>query len=146
VAGQIDAAGYHVFALTGDGELQEGSMWEAAMFAGHRGLGNLTAIIDRNGLQQGATTEDTNALEPLADKWRAFGWDVVEVDGHDPAALLSALAIPAKPRARPLCVIARTTKGRGISFMENQAGWHHGVPSDAQLAQALAELDAELEA
>lgn len=146
VAGQIDAAEYHVFALTGDGELQEGSMWEAAMFAGHRGLGNLTAIVDRNGLQQGATTEDTNALEPLADKWRAFGWDVEEVDGHDPAALLSVLAVPASLRARPLCVIARTTKGRGVSFMENQAGWHHGVPSDAQLAKALAELDAELQA
>jgi transketolase len=146
VAGQIDAADYHVFALTGDGELQEGSMWEAAMFAGHRGLGNLTAIVDRNGLQQGATTEDTNALEPLADKWRAFGWDVEEVDGHDPAALLSVLAVPASLRARPLCVIARTTKGRGVSFMENQAGWHHGVPSDAQLAQAFAELDAELQA
>jgi transketolase len=146
VAGQIDAAEFHVFALTGDGELQEGSMWEAAMFAGHRKLGNLTAIVDRNGLQQGATTEDTNALEPLADKWQAFGWDVVKVDGHDPAGLLSALAVPASPRARPLCVIARTIKGRGVSFMENQAGWHHGVPSDAQLAQALAELDAELQA
>lgn len=146
VAGQIDAAHHHVFVLTGDGELQEGSMWEAAMFAGHRGLGNLTAIVDRNGLQQGASTEDTNALEPLADKWRAFGWDVVEVDGHEPAILLSALAVPGSPRARPRCVIARTTKGRGISFMENQAGWHHGTPSDAQLAQALAELDAELQA
>ena len=146
VAGQIDKADYRVFALTGDGELQEGSMWEAAMFAGHRRLGNLTVIVDRNGLQQGATTEDTNALEPLADKWRAFGWDVEEVDGHDPAALLSILAVPASLRARPLCVIARTTKGRGVSFMENQAGWHHGVPSDAQLAQALAELDAELQA
>ncbi|AJP74412.1 transketolase [Sphingomonas hengshuiensis] len=143
VAGQIDAADYRVFVLTGDGELQEGSMWEAAMFAGHRGLGNLTAIVDRNNLQQGAPTEDTNSLEPLADKWRAFGWDVVEIDGHDAAQLLDVLAAPATPRSKPLCVIARTVKGRGVSYMENQAGWHHGVPTDAQFAQALAELDGE---
>ncbi len=146
VAGQIDAADYHVFALTGDGELQEGSMWEAAMFAGHRRLGNLTAIVDRNGLQQGATTEDTNALEPLADKWKAFGWEVADIDGHDPAQLLDALKLPATRRERPLCVIARTTKGRGVSYMENQASWHHGVPSDEQLAQAFSEFDAEMKA
>ena len=146
VAGQIDESGFHVYALTGDGELQEGSMWEAAMFAGHRGLGNLTAIVDRNGLQQGASTEDTNALEPLGDKWRAFGWDVLDIDGHDVAQLLAALARPSAPRARPLCVIARTTKGRGVSFMEGQASWHHGVPSDEQLAQAFREFDAEMQA
>lgn len=140
VAGQIDQADYRVFALTGDGELQEGSIWEAAMFAGHRGLGNLTAIVDRNRLQQGASTEETNGLEPLADKWRAFGWDVVEVDGHDAAALLDVLSAPAEPRQKPLCVIANTIKGRGISFMENKASWHHGVPSEEQYHQALAEL------
>ncbi|WP_448664067.1 transketolase [Sphingomonas sp. CJ20] len=146
VAGQIDGAGYRVFALTGDGELQEGSMWEAAMFAGHRRLGTLTVIIDRNRLQQGAGTEDTNALEPLADKWAAFGWDVAEVDGHDPAALLAALSETRSANGKPLCIIAHTIKGRGISFMEHQAKWHHGVPSDAQLAQAFAELDAALAA
>ena len=142
IAGQIDGAAYRVFALTGDGELQEGSMWEAAMLAGHRKLGQLTAIVDRNGLQQGATTEDTNALEPLADKWRAFGWDVVEIDGHDHQQLLNALGPPQTAREGPLCVIARTVKGRGISYMENQAGWHHGVPSEAQMRLALAEIDA----
>ena len=141
VAGQIDKADYRVFALTGDGELQEGSMWEAAMFAGHRGLGNLTAIVDRNRLQQGAPTENTNALEPLGDKWRAFGWEVVEIDGHDHAQLLDTLSAPATPRSKPLCVIANTIKGRGISFMENQASWHHGVPNEAQFAQAMAELE-----
>lgn len=146
VAGQIDGAGYRVFALTGDGELQEGSMWEAAMFAGHRGLGNLTVIVDRNGLQQGARTEDTNALEPLADKWRAFGWEAVEIDGHDHGALLDALDDAAAPRRRPRCIVARTSKGRGVSFMQDQAGWHHGVPNAEQFAQALAELDAELAA
>ena len=143
VAGQIDNAGYRVFVLTGDGELQEGSMWEAAMFAGHRKLGNLTVIVDRNRLQQGARTEETNALEPLADKWRAFGWDVVEVDGHDVAALLAALDEAGKERDRPRVLIAHTFKGNGVSYMRDQAGWHHGVPNADQLAQAIAELEAE---
>ncbi|WP_084249942.1 transketolase [Sphingomonas mali] len=143
VAGQIDGAGYRVFVLTGDGELQEGSMWEAAMFAGHRKLGNLTVIVDRNRLQQGARTEETNALEPLADKWRAFGWDVVEVDGHDVIALLRAFDDAAQPRDKPRVLIANTFKGNGVSYMRDQAGWHHGVPNADQLAQAIAELEAE---
>ncbi|WP_084251037.1 transketolase [Sphingomonas pruni] len=143
VAGQIDGAGYRVFVLTGDGELQEGSMWEAAMFAGHRKLGNLTVIVDRNRLQQGARTEDTNALEPLADKWRAFGWDVVEIDGHDVGALLKAFDDAAQPRDTPRVLIANTFKGNGVSYMRDQAGWHHGVPNADQLAQAIAELEAE---
>lgn len=139
VAGQIDGADYRTFVLTGDGELQEGSNWEAAMFAGHRGLSTLTVIVDRNRLQQGARTEDTNALEPLADKWRAFGWDVSEVDGHDHAALLETLG--ATPGDRPRCIIANTYKGYGISFMQDQASWHHGVPNADQYAQALKELE-----
>lgn len=142
VAGQIDGADYRVFVLTGDGELQEGSMWEAAMFAGHRALSNLTVIVDRNRLQQGAGTEETNGLEPLADKWRAFGWDVAEVDGHDVMALLVAFDDATGPRTRPRCIIANTIKGKGVSFMENQAGWHHGVPNAEQYAQALAEMSA----
>jgi transketolase len=146
IAGQIDDADYRVFALTGDGELQEGSMWEAAMLAGHRKLGKLTVIVDRNRLQQGARTEDTNALEPLADKWRAFGWNVVEVDGHDHGALLAAFDAAAEPRERPLCIIANTVKGRGVSFMQDQAGWHHGVPNAEQYAQAIGELEAEMAA
>jgi transketolase len=140
IAEQIDRSGHRTFVLTGDGELQEGSMWEAAMLAGHRQLGNLTVIVDRNRLQQGAHTEDTNALEPLADKWSAFGWEVVEIDGHDYAQLLSALDRPAWPRVAPRCVIANTIKGYGVSYMQNQAGWHHGAPNAAQYAQALAEL------
>ncbi len=145
VAGQIDRADYHVFVLTGDGELQEGSMWEAAMFAAHRGLSNLTVIVDRNGLQQGAKTEDTNSLEPLADKWRAFGWDVVGIDGHDHAMILAALDAARQPRSRPCVIIADTHKGQGVSFMRDQAGWHHGVPNAEQYAQAIAELEAEMQ-
>ncbi len=145
VAGQIDRADHHVFVLTGDGELQEGSMWEAAMFAAHRGLSNLTVIVDRNGLQQGAKTEDTNSLEPLADKWRAFGWDVVGIDGHDHAMILAALDAARQPRTRPCVIIADTHKGQGVSFMRDQAGWHHGVPNAEQYAQAISELEAEMQ-
>jgi transketolase len=140
IAGQLDAAPYRVFVVTGDGELQEGSNWEAAMAAGHRKLGHLTLIVDRNRLQQGARVADTNDLEPLADKFRAFGWDVIELDGHDPEALLAAFA-PRELHARPLCVIAHTIKGKGISYMEDQVGWHHGVPNQAQYEQAVKELN-----
>ena len=141
VAGQIDGAAFRTFVLVGDGELQEGSNWEAAMFAGHRKLANLTLIVDRNRLQQGARVADTNDLEPLADKLSAFGFEVIEADGHDHAALLKAFA-PRAGAAKPLALIAHTIKGKGVSFMEDQVGWHHGVPSDAQFAQALAELGA----
>jgi len=138
IAGQIDGADYRIFVLTGDGELQEGSNWEAAMTAGHRKLSQLTVIIDRNRLQQGQGTEDTSSLDPLPEKWAAFGWDTVEVDGHDHAALLDVLSAP--PGDKPRAVIADTIKGKGVSFMENQAKWHHGVPDDEQFAQAMKEL------
>ena len=139
IAGKLDKADFRVFVITGDGELQEGSNWEAAMAAGHHKLANLTLIIDRNTLQQGARVAETNDLEPLADKWRAFGWNVVEADGHDPASLLDALARRAD-QSKPLCVIAHTIKGKGVSYMEDQVGWHHGVPTQAQLDQAMKEL------
>lgn len=138
IAGQMTGASYRTFVLTGDGEQQEGSNWEAAMVAGHRRLRNLTLVIDRNRLQQGAGTEETSGLDPLDDKYRAFGFEVAVVDGHDPAALLAALG--AAPGDRPRCVIANTVKGKGVSFMENVASWHHGVPDDAQYAQAMKEL------
>lgn len=137
-AGQIDNASYRVFVVVGDGELEEGSNWESAMTAGHLGLTNLTLVIDRNGLQQGARTEDTSALEPLADKWRAFGWEVSEVDGHDPGALLSVLGQSAA--SRPRCVIAHTHKGMGVSFMVDQVSWHHGIPNEEQYEIAMKEL------
>ena len=142
VAGKMDKANFRVFVVTGDGELQEGSNWEAAMAAGHHRLANLTLVIDRNTLQQGATVAETNDVEPLADKWHAFGWDVIESDGHDPASLLDAFA-SVEGRNRPLCVIAHTIKGKGVSYMEDQVGWHHGVPTQAQLDQAIKELGAQ---
>src|SRR5262245_40657536 len=128
-AAKIDAAAWRTFVLTGDGELQEGSNWEAIMAASHLRLDNLTVIVDRNRLQQGDATEKTIALEPLAERWRAFGWSVVEVDGHDVDALTKALTdLPAAPE-QPTCVIARTNKGRGVSFIEDRVEWHHRVPT-----------------
>lgn len=140
IAAKLDGAAWRTFVLTGDGELQEGSNWEAAMSAAHYELDNLTVIVDRNRLQQGDRTENTMRLEPLADKWRAFGWEVAEVDGHDYNALLDTFErLPLTPD-KPSCVIARTTKGKGVSFMEDQVGWHHRVPTAEELALALGEL------
>ncbi|MGA2487692.1 MAG: transketolase, partial [Roseiarcus sp.] len=127
VAAKLAKASWRTFVVLGDGELQEGSNWEAAMCAGHRQLDNLVAVVDRNRLQQGARTEDTNRLEPLADRWRAFGWETVECDGHDHAALYQAFVAPMN--GRPRCVIARTIKGKGVSFIEDRVEWHHKVPS-----------------
>ena len=146
LAAKMDAAAWRTFVLLGDGELQEGSNWEAIMAAAHYQLDRLIAIVDRNRLQQGAATEATVAIEPLADKFRAFGWGVEEVDGHDlPALIATFAAAPFAPR-RPSCVIARTTKGKGVSFIEDRVEWHHRVPSDAQLASALRELDERADA
>jgi transketolase len=142
-AAKLDAATWCTFVLTGDGELQEGSNWEAVMAAAHLRLDNLTVIVDRNRLQQGDATEKTIALEPLADRWRAFGWAVVEVDGHDIDALKLVFdALPREP-GRPTAVIARTNKGRGVSFIEDRVEWHHRVPTDEELAAALVELEGE---
>ncbi|AXG77679.1 transketolase [Streptomyces paludis] len=124
--------------VLGDGEMQEGSNWEAAMTAGHYGLTSLTAVVDRNRLQQGARTEDTKTLEPLADKWTAFGWEARRVDGHDHAQLLAAFAPSAT--GRPVAVIADTVKGKGVSFMEDRVEWHHKVPDQQQVHAAIEEL------
>ena len=141
IAGKMDAAPWRVFTLLGDGELAEGSNWEAAMAAAHYDLDNLTAVIDHNTLQITGHTRDVCSNEPLDEKWRAFGWAVKTVNGHSFAELTDALIKPAET-GKPTCVIANTVKGRGVSFMENTAKWHHGVPSEAELKQALNELDA----
>jgi transketolase len=140
LAGKMNAATWRTVVLTGDGELQEGSNWEAAMAASQFGLDRLTVIVDRNGLQQGDFTESTIGLEPLADRWRAFGWAVVDVDGHDVPALIDAFDRRSCAPGQPTCIIARTHKGRGVSFIEDRAEWHHRVPTDAELEQALVEL------
>ena len=133
---------WRVFVLTGDGELQEGSNWEAAMTAAHNKLDNLTLIVDRNRLQQGDKAENTSSLDPLGDKWKAFGWHVLEVDGHDHAALGEALSADLDTGGRPRCIIANTVKGKGVSFMENNVAWHHKLPNADEYAQAMEELGA----
>lgn len=145
IAAKLDNAPYRVFTLLGDGEMAEGSNWEAAMAAAHHKLDNLVAILDHNNLQITGHTRDVLSNEPIDEKFRAFGWDVRIVNGHNYAELTEALTKP--PEAgKPLFIMANTVKGKGVSFMENVGKWHHGVPSDAELAQALAELDSAEEA
>ena len=138
LAAKLQKSRRRTYVVMGDGELQEGSNWEAAMTAPHHELTALTAIVDRNRLQQGARTEDTKRLEPLGDKWRSFGWEVRDVDGHDYAALLEAFA--PSTTGSPVAVIASTTKGKGVSFIEDRVEWHHKVPTAEQVELALAEL------
>ncbi|MGC1186151.1 MAG: transketolase [Candidatus Acidiferrales bacterium] len=143
MAGKLDSAAWRVFVLTGDGELQEGSNWEAAMAAAHYKLDNLTLIVDRNGIQQGDFTESTIRMEPLADKFRAFGWSVRDVDGHDAGALLACFESLPAAAGQPTCVIAHTEKGHGVSFIRNRPEWHHHVPTAAELEAAVRELEGQ---
>lgn len=140
IAAKLDEAPYRVFTLMGDGELAEGSNWEGAMAAAHYQLDNLTAIIDCNQLQITGATRDVMNNEPLDEKWAAFGWAVRRIDGHDYTALTEALEAPLEP-GKPSAVIAMTTKGKGVSFMENVGKWHHGVPNDEEYQRAQSELD-----
>lgn len=142
---KLENADFRTFTLLGDGELAEGSNCEAAMAASHYQLDNLTAIIDCNTLQITGHTHEVMNNEPLEDKWRAFGWAVTRVNGHDLAALTTALEQPLEP-GKPTAVIADTVKGRGISFMENNGVWHHKVPTDEEYRQAMAELDEQIRA
>ena len=138
VAARLKGTDDRVFVAMGDGEMQEGSNWEALMTAAHRGLDNLTVVVDRNRLQQGARTEDTNGLDPLDERLAAFGCEVRVVDGHDHAALLHAFR-PGE-QGKPVGIVANTTKGKGVSFMEDRVEWHHKVPSAEQVRAALIEL------
>ena len=130
---------WRTIVVLGDGEIQEGSNWEAAMTAAHYGLANLTAVVDRNWLQQGARTEETKSLEPLDAKWASFGWEVRGIDGHDHQAIKEAYA--PSTTGRPVAVIANTIKGKGVSFMEDRVEWHHKVPTDEQVREAHEELN-----
>ena len=140
LAAKMDGASWRTFVLTGDGELQAGSNWEAAMQASRLKLDNLTLVVDRNGLQLSDWTEHIAPLEPLAEKWRSFNWSVREVNGHDHAALLETFESIPFESGKPNCVIAHTHKGKGVSFIEDRAEWHHRVPTDKELVAALEEL------
>ena len=132
-----------MFALLSDGECDEGAIWEAALFAAHHRLDNLVAIVDYNKIQSLGAVKDVLDLEPLGQKWEAFGWAVREIDGHDIDEIFRILsAIPVAP-GRPSCVVAHTVKGKGVSFMENQLLWHYRPPDASEVARALSELDLE---
>ncbi len=142
LAGKRDARSYRVFVLLSDGECDEGSTWEAALFAPHHHLDNLVAIVDYNKIQSLGTVKEVLDLEPLAAKWQAFGWAVREIDGHDFEQIEhSLLNVPAEP-GKPTCIVAHTVKGKGVSFMENKLLWHYRAPDSEEMCKALAELGA----
>lgn len=145
LAGKLDKADYMTYTLIGDGELAEGSNWEAAMMAAHYKLDNLVAILDHNSLQITGSNREVCSPYPIDEKFKAFGWEIIETDGNSIAQLRETFrAMPLK-KGKPTLIIANTIKGKGVSFMENVKKWHHGVPSDEQYKQAVNELKAELE-
>lgn len=142
LAGRIDRKEWRVYCLVGDGESDEGQIWEAAMSAGHFKVDNLAAILDRNGLQIDGCTENVMRLSPVVEKWRSFGWNVIEIDGHNMEAILDALDLAMTVKGKPTLILANTIKGKGVSFMENIADWHGKAPSKEQAEIALRDLEA----
>ncbi|MGI9861388.1 transketolase [Moorella naiadis] len=140
LAGRLDGRDYRVYVLMGDGELEEGMVWEGAMAAAHYHLDNLTAIVDHNHLQIDGRVEEVMSPEPVAAKFQAFGWEVLAIDGHDCGQILKALERARETKGRPTVIIAETIKGKGVSFMENQAAWHGKAPKPEEVEEALAEL------
>ncbi|NLN41994.1 MAG: transketolase [Clostridiales bacterium] len=145
IAGKMDNKDYRVYTVLGDGELDEGSIWEGVMAASHYQLDNLTAIVDRNNLQITGWTKDVMSQDRLEDRWAAFGWYVITIPGNDVDAIDRAIEKAKNIKGKPTVIIANTIKGCGVSFMENQAGWHHRVPNDEEYAKAMEELEAKLE-
>ncbi len=144
LAAKMDGAGYRVYALLGDGEIQEGQVWEAAMFAAHRKLDNLCLIVDCNGLQIDGDVNQVAGIAPLDEKFRSFGFEALTADGHDFHSLEAAFDAAAACQGKPAVILAKTVKGKGVSFMENQAGWHGKAPNQEQYDEAMAELNAAL--
>ena len=140
MASKLDNAPWRVYTLLGDGEVQEGIVWEAAMSAAHYKLDNMVAFLDYNGLQIDGKTEDVMNIGSIVDKFKAFGWNVIEIDGHDFDQIFAALDMAKETVGKPTMIIAKTIKGKGVSFMENQAGWHGAAPSDSDLERALLDL------
>ena len=143
LADRLDKNGARVYALLGDGEIQEGIVWEAAMSAAHYGLSSLTAIVDWNGLQIDGRNDDVMKVTPIKEKFEAFGWHVIEIDGHDFSQIFDALDAARAEKEKPTAIIAKTVKGKGVSYMEDQAGWHGKAPSEEEAMQAVKELGGE---
>ena len=144
LAGKIDGKSYNVYTILGDGEIEEGQVWEAAMFAAHYGLGNLVAVIDNNGLQIDGPITEVCSPEPITDKFAAFGWHVITMDAHDFDDIDRAFTEAESVKDKPVAIIQKSVKGKGVSFMENQVGWHGTAPNKEQYDQAMAELNAQL--
>lgn len=144
LAGKLDGKSYKVYAILGDGEIEEGQVWEAAMFAAHYKLDNLVAVVDNNGLQIDGKITEVCSPEPITDKFAAFGWHVITMDGHDFDDIDRAFAEVEKINGKPVAIIQKSVKGKGVSFMENQVGWHGTAPNKEQYEQAMAELSAQL--
>jgi transketolase len=144
LAGKMDKKDYRVYVMLGDGEIEEGQVWEAAMFAGHHKLDNLCAIVDYNGLQIDGKVSDVGGPEPIDKKFEAFNFDVQTINGHDFDAMEAAFAHARSVKGKPSCIIAHTMKGKGVSYMENVAGWHGKAPNEAEYKEAMAELQAAL--
>ena len=141
LAGKLNKLDYYVYAIMGDGEQQEGQVWEAAMFAAHYRLDNIIAFLDNNHLQIDGNIEDVLSPEPLDEKWRAFGWHVINCDGHDTDSIHGAIMQAKSLEGKPKMIIAETVKGKGVSFMENQAGWHGVAPNQEQAQEAILEME-----
>ena len=141
IGARLDNMDLHVVAIVGDGECNEGQIWEAAMAAAHFGLGNLTAVLDRNGLQIDGPTKDIMDTEPIIDKWRSFAWGVIEIDGHDLDQIDSAFKKAMSIKDKPVCIVANTIKGKGVSFMENVVDFHGRAPTKEEAVKALKELE-----
>ena len=144
LAGKLDSKSYKVYTILGDGEIEEGQVWEAAMFAAHYKLDNLVAIVDNNGLQIDGPVTEVCSPEPITDKFAAFGWHVITMDAHDFDSIEAAFAEADKIKGQPVAIIQKSVKGKGVSFMENQVGWHGTAPNKEQYEQAMAELSAQL--
>lgn len=145
LAGKLDNKAYRVYALVGDGEVQEGIIWEAAMFAAHYQLDNLTVFLDHNGLQIDGLNKEVMNIEPIDEKFRAFGWHVINIDGHNFEEIFAAIEEAKNTKEKPTIIIAKTVKGKGVSFMENQVGWHGKAPSEEEAVKALEELGGVLD-
>lgn len=144
IGAKFDGADFRVYTILGDGEIEEGEVWEAAMLAGNRQLDNLVAIVDYNGLQIDGTIEEVNSAYPIADKFKAFNWNVIEIDGHNYDEIEEAFNNAKQTKGKPTCIVMKTVKGKGVSYMENSVGWHGKAPNDEEYEIAMGELNAAL--